>query len=192
MKTLKKLFGFFILIAICYFIYLIGNYFINIFKELDPKISTSIIAGMFTVFAGLSVVIITQRQTKLREIAEAHRQKKIDIYNDFIDLASSLLASQNELMEVSPIEEKDLVKKLFKFKKEILLWGSPKVIKAELKLNESYIKDSDFILFYINDLYKSMREDIGLSNHNLNNNELIKLFINDPDEVDKMYKKFKS
>ncbi len=37
----------------------------------------------------------------------------------------------------------------------------------------------------VNNLYKAIREDIGLSNAGLNNLELIKLFLKDPDELDR-------
>ncbi len=45
-------------------------------------------------------------------------------------------------------------------------------------------ENSNLLLVAVNDIYKAMREDIGLSNSGLNNNKLIKLFLLDPKEMD--------
>ena len=36
----------------------------------------------------------------------------------------------------------------------------------------------------VHNLYKAIRRDIGLSNAGLNNLELVKIFLKDPDELD--------
>jgi len=167
-----------------YFTWHIISFFIHSLVKTDPKISAAIIGGMFTVFAGLAAVIITQKQTKLREIEEAHREKKIEIYNKFIAAATSMVAGKNENLDVKAPSEKELLNIMFNFKKDILLWGSPKVIKAQFKLEKLSQENSQLILVVVNDMYKAMREDIGLSNSGLNNNELIKLFLLDPEKLD--------
>ncbi len=37
----------------------------------------------------------------------------------------------------------------------------------------------------MDNIYRAIREDIGLSNKGLNKFDLIKLYLNDPDELDK-------
>ena len=164
------------------------SFFIDSLKNADAKIASAIIAGMFTIFAGLTAVIITQRQIKLRDIQEAHREKKIEIYNNFITAATTMVAAQNENLDIEPLSEKELISVMFNFKKEILLWGSPEVIKAQLKFQTLAHTGAGVVLFAVNDIYKAMRNDIGLSNSGLNNNELIKLFMIDSNEVDEVLK----
>ena len=164
--------------------WLIITFFIDSLIKTDAKIAAAIIGGMFTVFAGLTAVIITQKQTKLREIEEAHREKKIEIYNKFITAATSMVAAQNDNLDIKAPTDKELINIMFDFKKEIILWGSPKVIKAQLKMEKLTQENSKFLLVAVNNIYKAMREDIGLSNSGLNNNELIKLFLLDPNEMD--------
>lgn len=71
------------------------------------------------------------------------------------------------------------------FKTEILLWGSPKVIKAQLEFEKISGAGGD-VFVAVNDLYKAIREDIGLSNAGLNDLELVKLFLKNPDELDEI------
>jgi len=176
-----------ILLAIFTYIgWIIISFFIDSLKNVDAKIASTIIAGMFTIFAGLTAVIITQRQIKIREIQEAHREKKVEIYNNFITAATTMVAAENKSLDIEPLSEKELIKVMFNFKKEILLWGSPEVIKALLKFQTHSHEGSSLILFAVNDIYRAMRKDIGLSNSGLDNNELIKLFLIDSDEVNEM------
>ena len=73
-------------------------------------------------------------------------------------------------------DEKELVQYLFKFKSDILLWGSPKVIKAQIEFeNISGNGNTQKTFRAVNSLYLAIREDIGLSNSGLNNLELVKL-----------------
>lgn len=183
-NTKQLVIGFILIALLIYCTWVTVSFFINSLMEADAKISSAIIAGMFTIFAGLTAVIITQRQTKLREIAEAHREKKIEIYNKFITAAITMIGAQNEHSDIKSLTDKELFSIMFNFKKDILLWGSPEVIKAQLKLERLSHENSNLILFAVNDIYKAMRKDIGLSNSGLGNNELIKLFMIDSEEMD--------
>jgi len=187
-NTKQLVIGFILIALLIYCTWVTVSFFINSLMEADAKISSAIIAGMFTIFAGLTAVIITQRQTKLREIAEAHREKKIEIYNKFITAAITMIGAQNEHSDIESLTDKELFSIMFNFKKDILLWGSPEVIKAQLKLERLSHENSNLILFAVNDIYKAMRKDIGLSNSGLGNNELIKLFMIDSEEMDNALK----
>jgi len=186
--TKQIILGLILLAILSYIGWITVSFFIDSLKNVDAKIASTIIAGMFTIFAGLAAVIITQRQIKLREIQEAHREKKIEIYSSFITTATTMVAAQNKSLGITPLSEQELVQKMFDYKKEILLWGSPEVIKAQLEFERLAEKGSNLILIGVNNIYKAMRNDIGLSNSGLNNNELIKLFIIDPNEIDEMLK----
>ena len=176
--------GMIIFLILGYLSWLVIPFFIYSLIKADAKIAAAIIGGMFTVFAGLAAVIITQKQTKLREIEEAHREKKIEIYNRFITLATSMMATYNDKVDIKAPSEKELITTMFNFKKEILLWGSPMVIKAHLEMERASNKNPEIILVAMNNIYKAMRKDIGLSNSGLNENELIKLFLSNPEEID--------
>ena len=176
--------GFALIAVALYALWVIASFFVSSLAAADPKIAAAIIAAMTTVFVGLTAVIITQRQTNLREIAEAHRKKKVEIYQKFLETVISLIAGENEKVTMKAPSEQDLIDYLVDFKTEILLWGSPKVIKAQLAFEATTASRGD-VLAAVDIIYKAIREDIGLSNSGLNNLELIKLFLKDPTELDR-------
>ena len=174
----------FIFVAIAlYLAWLVLSFFTNILSAADPTRAATIIGTMITAFVALVSAILTQRLIKLREIEEAHRQKKVEMYQNIIQIITSVLAGQNEQVSIEAPTEQELIDKLFKYKSDVLLWGSPKVIKSQLEWDQLSSKDGD-IFTIVNNLYKAIREDMGLSNSGLNNLELIKLFLKDPDELD--------
>jgi hypothetical protein len=46
---------------------------------------------MATIFVSIIAVIITQRKIKLRGVEEAHREKKVEIYQKFLGITTSLI-----------------------------------------------------------------------------------------------------
>ena len=151
--------------------------------EADPKISTPVIGGMFTVFGGLIVVIITQRSTKQREIEEAHREKKVEIYKEFLDIIERMLQSHNPRRQVEAISEDELMTHLSRFKMSILLWGSSQVLLAYDKFEHSS-GTGEGIFGPVDNLYRAIREDIGLSNKRLPPLHLVKMHLSDPESID--------
>jgi len=150
----------------------------------DIKIIVAIIASLSAVLGAF----FTQYFIKKREEQNAHRDKKIEIYNEFIDIAQRMVASKNENLNIKKVTDEELQDFFFRFNRDIILWGSPGVIKTFLEFkNASHnsIKGKE-LLVLINNLYKEFRKDIGLSNWGLNSNELIKINLSDPEELDKL------
>ena len=148
--------------------------------EADPKISTPVIGGMFTVFGGIIVVIITQRSTKQRDIDEAHREKKVEIYKEFVEIIERLLQSHNPRRQVEAIPDDELMTYMSRFRTSILLWGSPQVLLAFDDFERgSRIEGRIFVT--VDNLYRAIREDIGLSNKRLPPLHLVNMHISDPE-----------
>jgi len=57
----------------------------------ESQVAAAVIAFSGTVIAGIATVVIAQQRSKSREIAEAHRHKKIELYNSFITTIIALL-----------------------------------------------------------------------------------------------------
>jgi hypothetical protein len=192
MKNTKKelLIGIVSIIILLLFFAFIINSTLNYLKDIKPETVLTVFATMFTVLLSLFGIIYTQKQIKIREIEEAHRDKKIEIYNKFITISTNMIAADNpNIPSIKPYKDVDLVEAIFYFKKDLLLWGSPKVVKAILFFQDTSINNPTNILSSVDKLYQAMREDIGLSNKKLENNELIKIFLSDPKEIDKLEKK---
>jgi hypothetical protein len=166
-----------------YFLWKVLAFFVEKMTQINPAISAAIIGAMATVVAGIIAVVITQRQTKLRDIAEAHRATKVEIYKEYLETITRLLQSSNEKLKAEPIHEHELIRYFFKFKTQIILWGGPTVIKAEYEF-EKVSRQGGNLFKAVDNLYRAIREDIGLSNKGLPSLQLVKMYLANPDEID--------
>lgn len=95
-------------------------------------------------------------------------------------MVSRLIGATNENLSVKEPDPQELVQYLFKFKSDILLWGSPKVIRAQIEFETvSGSGNTKKVFSAVNSLYLAIRDDIGLSNSGLSNLELVKLYLNE-------------
>ena len=159
-------------------VYGVIHFFIILFSSY-----VKIIATFFAFLAAIMGTLITQYYIKKREQENAHREKKIEIYNSFIEITSRAIAGGHKDTSIKKPTDKELADFMFKFKSEILLWGSPGVIKEMLNFQNASQRGLE-PLITANNLYKEFRKDIGLSNFGLNNCELIKIGLTDPEELD--------
>lgn len=185
MKIGQVIFGFLIIIALSYLVYLIIIDVKIWLSTLQKEILAALIGAVATVFAGIAVVIITQKQSKQRDIEESHRPKKVEIYKKFLDTISGLMANHNDKVSKKGMTDQELIDYLVEFKTELLLWGSPLVIKRQLEY-EKVARENGNLFTALDNLYRAIREDIGLSNKGLNTHDLMKMYLSNPDELEDM------
>jgi len=152
--------------------------------DFDIKNIGALVTGSITLIVGLGAVLITQNRIKKRELAEAHREKKIELYNRFNDMIFKLFAGTSKKIQGKEPKEQELIAFMFKFKKDLMFRASPKVIRTVLKFENSSNtpgKETS-VLRRVDDIYRAMREDIGLSNFGLDGLELIQIFLSDKSE----------
>lgn len=174
--------GFAIIGFIIYGFWIGFEFFIDALKNSDPKITAAILGAMATIFVGLTAVIITQNQIRLRDREEAHRSKKVEIYEKYLKTVQAIMSGTNDNVSMEAPSNQELVDYLVKFKTEIMLWGSPEVIKMQLEFQRVSQKGGN-IFNAVNNLHRAIRTDIGLSNKGLNKLELVKMYLSDPDEL---------
>jgi hypothetical protein len=96
-------------------------------SELNPKVVAAIVAASAAIIGAL----YPQRQARLREIQESHREQKIKLYEKFMDIIDKImdLSRQNRLVEISensvPAELEELFREL---RRVLLIWASPGVV----------------------------------------------------------------
>ena len=110
--------------------------------KLGKDITIVVVAAAGTILASVVVVSITQYNTKLREVTESHRLKKIEIYGEFEELVFSIfrMISMPDRLDLAKEEKSrllheaqaELEEKYSLFSKELLLWGAPDVINGWL------------------------------------------------------------
>ncbi|MFA5493528.1 MAG: hypothetical protein WC247_02035 [Porticoccaceae bacterium] len=187
-KTLQfasVLFGFSLIFGVGYLLWLIAARLLIFLESANPSVSAAIVGAMATVLVGVGGVLYTQSQIKKREIEEAHRARKVDIYKEFLDITARMMAEGNENVSFEPPSQQELVNFLVGFRTNVVLWGSPKVINAQLNF-QKVSSEGGHVLKAVDQLYKAIREDIGLSNRGLDRHQLVKMYLSNPDEMDEM------
>ena len=143
------------------------SFLLSEMKNLNPNVVASIIAALTATFGFL----YNQRRTQKREIAETHRQKKVELYNDFINFMIEYLYKSNKGKyadlpngEVSP----DVEQEFMKFHSGLIVWGSPEVIKRYVLFrNYSSKLGIEYTFRHVHDLLLAIRKDLGNSNYKL-------------------------
>ena len=154
------------------------------FGRLDPNVVAAIIAALTAVTG----VLYNQRQARILAAVEAHRDKKIAVYNKYLDL---VYFYQDQVKQgVDPVdreiakEEEAWIRDLTR---GILVWGGPSVVKAWLSFRAGASAGTGAApLLAADGMMRAMRKDLGNSNWGLKGGDLVKLFLSDPSELDQM------
>lgn len=162
-------------------------YSVWIFSQ-KPEITAAII----TAIASVIVIVGGQQWNKTREIAAAHRIRKIEVYDEFITGLGLYFLQQDESsrtkMGASNVDE--LVKVFQEFTPKLILWGSSDVIAAwtefrgTMNVDTASEEDRFAPLRMFDNLLKAIRADLDHNDSDLPKSALIKLFLSDPSELD--------
>lgn len=182
-QVIGILFGMGLIIAAGYLAWFILARLLTFLENANPSVSAAVVGAMATVLVGVGGALYTQAQIKKREIEEAHRKKKVELYKGFLDMVAKMTAEQNDNVSLEPPSPQELVDFMVEFKTNVVLWGSPKVINAQLNF-QKVSESGGNVLYAVDDLYKAIREDIGLSNRGLDKRQLVKMYLRDPSELD--------
>lgn len=181
-RTLKRWFqigaGLVLLAVIAYFLLKFVEMFFIFLQSINPTVGAAIVAAVATVMIG----IYTQYLLKKRQMDDVHREKKIQIYEEFMKMAAAHLAHENEHLKQKKIPQEKVVEFLFKFKTDLILRGSAQVIKAMAKF-ESVSSEGGEVLGAVDGIYRAMRKDVGLSNFGLKHRELIGVYLKSEDRA---------
>jgi hypothetical protein len=130
--------------------------------------------------------IYTQEAIRLREIEDSLRDKKVAAYSGLVSLVSAYMQGGNEKNRKKTPSLQKTLDEIEKFQNAIMLWGGPKVVNAYLDYRQHSTGDTVLMFEYIDKLYLAIREDIGLSNDGLDSHELLKLYLQKPEDLDEL------
>jgi hypothetical protein len=154
------------------------------FAGVNPNVAAALVAGL----AAISGVLLNQRATKRKDVAEAHRSAKVDVYRRFMNFVTTILADSKGGQSVA-LEDRlgpNFQREFLEFTSELLVWGSLEVLRKfaawRLAAQSTRIPES---LFAVDDLLQAIRVDLRNSNHGLKRGDLIRLYLRDPGELDR-------
>ena len=192
MQTFGYILGIILIIAAVIILSLAGWYFILILRavvegarELEPTVYVPLFVTVLTATLGLSGTLYIQWGIRKREIEAAHRERKLEIYLEFMKLVENILASSNEDLDEEPMPRLELVKQLLSIRTRAILWASPSVLTELVELARPN-KTTKEMFQNIDRLQRAMRVDLGLSNRGLNDTFFTRIMLKDPSELDNL------
>lgn len=169
-----------------------------LYAKPEKEVASAVLAGALAVSAAIIGAGLTHYSAKAREVEEAHRLHKIEVYTEFTDLIVDGFSMVREMDGLT--DEEKLVRQaemmeeiqggFLSFSKKLLLWGSPEVLHEYQEFRafgQAPENAGDpHVLLHGDDVFRAMRKDLGLANEGLKRGDLMKLFISNPQEIDRL------
>jgi hypothetical protein len=185
-KLLLQILSIAVVVGALYLLFLLIRQAFLIIVGLEKTVVAAFVASITAVFG----YWYTQRQTTSRTIAEAHRKEKAKLYHEFMDLLGRFFKpGMREKGEMDPDDlPGDILDAFFAFNSNLIVWGSPEMIHAYLNFRNgaSDPEKQQYSLLFMDDMLTAIRRDLGNSNRRLKRGDLIKTFLTDPEELDKL------
>lgn len=160
--------------------------------SLEPNLASAIIAASATMIVAVLTVVIAKYYERKQEIENQQREKKIEVYEQFMEkwFDKLLVMSQNKDKSKNVLDDEEFVQFLSEFTRKLILWGSNSVVKKYSFFRQGSLTPEQnsspyAILYNFEQVLFEIRKDIGHSNQTLKSGDLLTLFINDLQQATK-------
>ena len=162
-----------------YYVFEVFSWLATSIKDVNPSVGAALIAGVATVISSVFIASYNSRKAKERVSFEAHREKKADIYNEFMSMVIELMRNTKEGKEGDDVLPENIEEFFYNFTAKITVYGGPGVVKAYANWRAASANDETGTssLLLVDKLFREMRTDLGESNKGIDANELLGLFI---------------
>lgn len=181
-KWLQLLFAILMLIFFGVFLWYLSASLWHLFAGLQKEVAASIVAAAAMVFVSVLSVTLTKYFERKRLIEQELREKKIPMYEQFVEFIFNLMMA--EKMTGKPMPEKEMLNFFNSFTQKLMVWGSDEAVKQWSSYRLLLIKaDAPLTsMFELEKLLFAIRRDTGHKNKNILRGDLLGLFINDIDK----------
>lgn len=169
--------------AIIYLFYIILQYIVDNIGKLDANIFIGILGATVTITS----FFITRYLERKKMIEMDIRNKKIPIYEEFINFYFKIIFQSKNKKKSNDNDE--IIDFFRSFNQKAIIWFPDKILKAYIDWKHNIINFSqqeislkDIILMH-EEFLKLIREDIGHHNKEIQNWDISSLYINDLDEI---------
>lgn len=165
------------LLSVGFFLCVIVGLLVWVFITSPKSIGAPVTAALATIIVSVLSVLLTKYLERKMVIEEKHREIKIPIYDKW---ATTSL----EFINKRKVSDKD-VKELFKTNISLLVWSSEDFIKeyGKWKASTQNQTDPENTLFDFEKALMEMRKDLGHADKNIEQGDLLRIFITDVDDV---------
>ena len=161
-KILTLILGFSIIGGIGYGFYVAVAGLWELFLSLDKQLSIGLLPAFTTVFVSTLTVMLGRYFERKREIESHFRASKIQMYDEFLSEFFKLFGDEE-------YNDGDLVPFLREWQRKMIVWGGAPVMSAYIKWNKNLKKNEPDAasVFLMDEFFRAMRKDIGLTNSGL-------------------------
>ncbi len=153
----------------------------------DSEVSIAIIAGSAAILASTLTVVITRYYQAKRDREAAHRDKKIDLYDEFLSKLYEMFLGDDEKKK----NNENLVPFLREIHRKITLWSGPEVIRAYAEWHYELTTQGDTPkakgMIKMMDFFLALRKDLGHSNSGIKHEHLLRFMLRNSDLFMEMY-----
>ena len=149
------------------------------FTELDKTVAAAIVAGVFTVTATTITVMVGRYFEEKRKQSELHRERKIKMYDTFIERIFNLFMGGDDNEETAPENvETELIDFLRDSQRQFLLWSGPGVIRAYSEWNKALRGEQNAqTVLLMEKFFLAVRRDLGHSNWGVKQGDTIRFVL---------------
>lgn len=159
----------------------------NAFASLSPNVAVAIVAASATILASTLAVVLTRYYQSKREREVAHRDRKIDLYDECMTKLFAIFLGDTK-KETKP---EDLVPFLREIQRKLILWSGPGAIKAYAEWHKVLTTTPPRAIQMIKliDFFLALREDLGHSNKGIQHSHMVRFLLQNPDLFMREYRK---
>jgi hypothetical protein len=145
---------------------------------ISPEVVAALVAAVATVLGSVATVVVGQNRSKRRELEEAHRQRKVEVYSKFIEGVTDVLRSAAGQGGGKLEKSRRFIDFFFKFTTDLILWGSPSVISAWSEFRDRAGESAaPQTLQRMEKLLRAIRADLGHDDRQLPEGAVVKLYL---------------
>ena len=173
-KALPIILGLILICAIIFFIYWLLSSLWNQLKTVDEKLAIALVTAATTIFVSTVTVVLGRYYERKRDLQASFREKKIQIYDDFLKEFFKMTSSPEENQKSD-----DMVAFMREWQRKMILWGGQDVLKtyidwmSKLKSGEPDAR----AMWMTEDFFRSIRKDLGHSSSKLPKGTFIHLIL---------------
>lgn len=151
--------------------------FFQYISAVPKELGAALVAAATTIIVATATVMIGRYYERRKELDALYRDKKIEIYDEFLKEFFGLFFGADEVK--AETVEKDLVPFLREFTRKLILWSGPEVIEAFVAWKDHLgkgVPDAQSI-FLTEAFLRAIRNDLRHSSNGLRRGFFAKLFL---------------
>jgi len=155
--------------------------------SLDPTVVVAIVAGSAAVLGSTLAVVLTRYYQSKREREVAHRDRKIELYDELMAKLFGIFLGDTQ----KETKSKDLVPFLRATQRRLILWSGPATIKAYAEWHKVLTTPPPRAIQMIKmvDFFLALREDLGHSNKGIDHSHMVRFLLQNSDLFMEEYRK---